>query len=184
MSGLDSLSVVPFAAKRIPNEYPGGDLPWQVYHTVRNAIVATCRRCGPTGPMGVVKIVADAVDPYLMLAHDPNFWERGDQGPTYYILDDQPNSERYCYAELLGDDSFNACWLLAITATLREFDGWELGVSNIPGSYVLIFGNRLMVRGRLAKCRTATEVVETAQRLIRRGRKRWWQVWRSGRGEG
>jgi hypothetical protein len=178
VTNLDSLEVVPFAAKRVPKEYPGGDLPWQVYHTVRNAIVATCRRCGPTGPMGAVKIVADAEDPYQMLARDRDFWERGDQNPANFILDSQLNNERYCYAEILGNDSFRAGWLLAITATLSEFDGWGLGISNIPDSYVLIFCNRLMVSGRLAKCRTATEVIEMSQRLIRRGRKRWWQFWR------
>jgi len=54
--GLDSLKVIPFTRDRVPNEYPGGDLPWQMYHGVRNALVQTCRRYGPTGPMGVVKI--------------------------------------------------------------------------------------------------------------------------------
>lgn len=175
---LNSLKVVPYRSKRVPNEYPGGDLPWQVYHAVRNALVTTCRRFGPTGPMGQVKIVADVEDPHRQIIHDRDFWERGDPDPTYFILDDQFNNERYCYAELFGDDPFHAGWLLAITATLREFDGWGLAVSTIPNSYVLIFGDRLMVSGRLATCRTAAEVVETARRLIRRGRRRWWQFWR------
>ena len=88
------------------------------------------------------------------------------------------NHERYCYAELYGDDPFGAGWLLSITETLREFDGWGLGVSNIPDSYVLIFGDRLLVKGRLAGCGSASEVVESARRLLRRGEKRWWQFWR------
>jgi hypothetical protein len=175
---LDSLKVVPFNRDRVPNDYPGGDLPWQMYHSVRNALVRTCRKYGPTGPMGVVKIIPDVEDPYRMLAQDRDFWESGDPDPWYFIIDDQYNDERYCYAELYGDDPFNASWLLSITATLREFEGWGLGVKNIPESYVLIFGKRLLVKGQLAKCRSAAEVVATACRLLKRGDKRWWQFWK------
>jgi hypothetical protein len=178
MNGLESLKVVPFTGERVPNEYPGGELPWQVYHTVRNALVQTCRRFGPTGPMGVVPIMPDVEDPALLAAEDPAFWESGDPDPMYFILDDQLNHERYCYAELYGGDPFSAAWLLAITATLQDFKGWGLGVSNIPDSYVLIFGKRLRVRGRLARCRSAGEVVEAARRLLQTGGKRWWQFWR------
>jgi hypothetical protein len=94
------------------------------------------------------------------------------------VLDSQLNHERYLYAELYGDDPLNPGWLLAIVETLRRFDGWGLGVTNIPDSYLLIFGRRLMVKGRLSRCRTASEVVQTARTLLRRGRKRWWQFWR------
>jgi hypothetical protein len=174
---LDSLKVRAFTRDRVPNEYPGGDLPWQMYHGVRNALVQTCRRFGPTGPMGVVTITADVDDPYRASANG-DFWERGDPNPAYYIIDDQYNHERYCYAELYGDDPFNAGWLLAITATLSEFDGWGLGINNIQSSYILIFGNRLLVKGHLAKCRTASEVVTEARRLLKRGDKKWWQFWR------
>lgn len=179
MKSLDSLKVKPYTRDHVPNDYPDGELPWQVYHSVRNALVQTCRKHGPTGPMGVVKIVPDVESPYMMLAEDRDFWERGDPDPlTYYILDDQLNHERYCYAELYGDNPFNADWLLSVANTLRDFDGWGLGISNIPDSYVLIFARRLMVQGRLARCKSAIEVVETAQRLLKRGPKRWWQFWR------
>ncbi len=176
--GLDALKVKAFTQDRVPNEYAGGDLPWQSYHVVRNALVQTCRRYGPTGPMGVIKIVPDVENHLMMLVEDLDFWERGDPDPMYYILDDQLNHERYCYAELYGDDPFNAGWLLSITETLRDFDGWGLGVSNIPDCYVLIFGNRLLVNGRLARCRTAAEVVEEVRRLLKRGENKWWQFWR------
>jgi hypothetical protein len=79
--GLEALKIVPFTRDRVPNDYPGGELPWQVYYTVRNALVQTCRKFGPTGPMGVVKIVADVADPIKMLAVDPDFWQRGDTDP-------------------------------------------------------------------------------------------------------
>ncbi len=178
VGGPDSLKLMPFTQDRMPNHYPGGKLPWQVYHTVRNALVRTCRRFGPTGPMGLVRIVPDVENRYEMLADDLNLWEAGDPDLMYYILDDPLNHERSCYAELYGADPFSAGWLLAVTQTLRRFDGWGLGVNNIPDSYVLIFGDRLLVKGRLARCRSASEVVETATRLLRRGDKRWWQFWR------
>jgi hypothetical protein len=178
VKGLDSLKVVPFTEDRVDNPYPGGTLPWQMYHTVRNALVETCKRYGPTGPMGVITIDSTVDDPYRHAVHNPGFWQRGDPDPMYFIIDDQYNSDRYCYAEMLGNDPFNAGWLLSVTRTLREFKGWGLGVKNIPGSYVLIFGKRLMVNGGLARCKTAAEVIETASRLLRRGPKKWWQFWR------
>ena len=122
--------------------------------------------------MGLVKIDSDVEDLDMMLVEDIDCWESGDSDPWYYIIDDQYNHERYCYVELYGDDPFNAEWLLSITATLREFDGWGLGVKNIPESYLLIFAKRLMVHGRLSKCKSAAEVVETGGRLLGRGNKR------------
>lgn len=177
-NNLDTLKVKAFKSDRVPNPEPGGVLPWQKYHTVRNALVQTCRRHGPTGPMGVIKIVADAEDVMTLLARDFSVWKPGDPDPMYFILDDQFNHERYCYAELYGDDPLTENWLAAMTETLRQFEGWGLGVKNIPDSYLLIFSDRLLVTGQLAKCKTATDVVEEASRLLKRGPKPWWQFWK------
>ncbi|MBA4188985.1 MAG: hypothetical protein C0467_13390 [Planctomycetaceae bacterium] len=177
MNGLDLIKLKAFSRSHIPNENPGGTLAWQDYHTVRNAIVKTCRQFGPTGPMGAVQIESDVEDPYRMI-HDSDFWERGDSEPMYYVIEDQLNHERYCYMELMGNDPFNAGWLLGITATLRTFDGWGIGINNIPDSYMVIFGKKLMVKGRLAKCQSVLDVVETTRRLLKQGPKRWWQIWR------
>ena len=174
---LAALRVVPFTQERVPNLYPGGDLPWQMYHTVRNALVRTSRRYGPTGPMGIVKIKSDVENPYLRLVEEVDFWERGDPDPFYYIIDDQWNHELYCYVELYGDNPFNAGWLLSMTTTLQEFEGWGVGVNNIRDSYILIFADRLMVNGKLAKCRSAIEVVDLVSRLLKPGDKKWWQFW-------
>jgi hypothetical protein len=179
VKGLDKLRVVPFTEDRIPNPNPGGYLPWQEYHTVRNALVRACREHGPTGPMGEVVISADVRDPYRQALDDREFWQSGDPNPSYFIIDDQYNHDRYCYAELHGDDPFTAEWLATVTKTLREHKGWGLGINHIPESYVLIFGRRLMVKGRrLARCRSAMEVVETVRYLLRRGEKKWWQFWK------
>ncbi|MBN9521255.1 hypothetical protein J0H58_22495 [bacterium] len=175
---LSSLKVVSYTKRHVPNDYPDGDLPWQVYHTVRNALVHTCRRFGPVGPMGAAKIVPGFESAYHAFVADPSVWEPGDSDPMYFILDDQLNHERYCYAELYGDNPFSADWLFAVSETLREFDGWGLGVSNIPYSYVIVFGTRILVSGRLAGCRSAAEVITTAGRLLKRRNRKWWQFWK------
>src|SRR3954449_5051814 len=102
MSDLGRLRVAPFAEGRVSNPYPGGELPWRVYHAVRNGVVRACRRHGPTGPMGEC-----AIDPGRA-APDIRSWGRGDKDPDYFILDDQLNHERYLYDELYGRDHFNS----------------------------------------------------------------------------
>jgi hypothetical protein len=168
VADLERLKVVRYTAQRVPNPYPGGELPWQLYQGVRNAIVRTCRKHGPTGPMGEVKIVDGVDDPYRQMFEQPGFWQRGDDNPSYYILEDQYNDERYLYAELYGNDPFNAAWLLDIVETLSQHPGWGLGIKHIPWCYVLVFGDRLMVNGRAFGWRPkADRVVEVVRRLLR-----------------
>jgi hypothetical protein len=179
MEQLKRLKVKRFVSDHVDNPFPGGQLPWQVYHAVRNAVVRTCRRYGPTGPMGEVRIDGEVADPYMHLAQDINSWEAGDPDPTYFILDDQLNHERYIYAELLDADALTVEWLAAVVAALREFPGWGLAVSNIPDAYVLIFGDKLLVKGRaFESCRDAVAVAGAAQQQLRRGPKRWWEFWK------
>jgi hypothetical protein len=167
MDAIDEMRVVTYTEERIPNPYPKGSLPWQVYHKVRNAIVRTCRCHGPTGPMGIC--------PISRWQRAPNIfkWERGDPDPVYYIIDDQYNDERYLYAELLSPDAFRPAWLTDIATTLEKHAGWGLGVSDLPGHYVLVFSDKLMVTGpRLSSCKTAGQVVEEVQRLYRQAGQR------------
>jgi hypothetical protein len=166
MNALDSLKIESYIEDHLPNEYPGGDLPWQVYQTVRNSLVRASRQVGPTGPMGEVKIVAGVADPYLQWGTDRSFWESGDPEAIYDIEVDQYNSEKYCYADVNRPDAFNADWLTSVTAALRSHDGWGLGIRNIPLGYVLIFGTKVMVNGRLARCRTPLEVLEVGRSLL------------------
>ena len=179
MKYLKRLKVKRFVSDHVHNPFPGGKLPWQVYHTVRNAIVRTCRRYGPTGPMGELRIDDEVDDAYMHLVENPDSWEDGDPDPFYFILDDQLNHERYLYAELLKADAFNLDWLSGVVATLREHPGWGIGIGHIPESYILIFGDKLLVKGRpFERCVDVVTVVETAQRLLRRGPKRWWEIWK------
>jgi hypothetical protein len=165
MGTLANFPVLAFTEDHVSNPYPEGELPWQVYQSVRNSIVEVCRRFGTTGPMGLVKIVDDVSDPYVN-AIEPGFWELGDEDPAYYVIDDQYNSERYCYAELYRQDAFNASWLSAIVDALQRHQGWALGI-NLPNHHVLIFGTGLMVRGpQLRKCKSAAEVIESVRRLL------------------
>ena len=167
MASIERLKVVRFTRERVPNPYPGGELPWQVYQGVRNAVVRTCRRHGPTGPMGEVRIVEGVYDPYRETFKQPGFWPLGDRNPSYYIISDQYNHERYVYAELLGDDPLTPAWVEDITETLEQYPGWGLGINNIPESYVLLFGDKLMVKGRsFGWSSRGAKAVEVARRLL------------------
>ena len=162
MNTINYMKVIPYSEERVPNPYPKGPLPWQIYHKVRNAVVRTCRRHGPTGPMGECRISRWRAAPNIFK------WQRGDPDPVYYIIDDQYNDERYLYAELLGQDPFNLTWLADIGKTLEEFPGWGIGVNNIPGHYIIIFYEKLLVNGpRLSTCKKASEVVDTVKELLR-----------------
>jgi hypothetical protein len=174
---LDQVKVVKHTIQLPANLQPDGKLPWQTYQTVRNTLVQTCRRFGPTGPMGIVKIAAEISDPYRAIVQDREFWEPGDPTPTYYLIPDQYNYERYCHIELYGSNSFTADWLLGIVTTLQEFKGWGLYIKNIPHASILIIGNRIFVSGRLGRCKSASEVVEKTQALLNRGQRKWWQFW-------
>jgi hypothetical protein len=179
VSDLIQLEVVPFTAKRALNPQPGGKLSWQMYHTVRNAIVRACREFGPTGPMGEVRIDHKVADPHTQAEEDPTFWKPGDSDPCYFLSTDQQGQERFIDAKLSGKDPLNAEWLAAVTKTLREHRGWALAIVNIPDNQVLVFGKRLLVKGRqVGRCKTAADVVKVAARLLNRGEKKWWQFWK------
>jgi hypothetical protein len=71
-----------YTADRVPNPYPGGDLPWQMYHTVRNDVLRCCRRFGRAGPMGECPITDDEELPF-------EGWPLGDRDPLdFFVVDD------------------------------------------------------------------------------------------------
>jgi hypothetical protein len=178
-SDLSELKVEAFTAKRVRNEHPGGKMTWQTFHTVRNAVVRTCRNFGTTGPMGEIKLDPQVKDLNVHLADDPHFWLRGDENPRYHIADDVIGNDRFVRVTLHGDQAINADWLAAIVATLREHRGWAVDVGNVPESSLVIFSKRILVKGRqLNRCKTAAQVVEVTARLLKQGPKRWWQFWR------
>lgn len=118
--------------------------------------------------MGEVTIDWNVDDPYLHVVRDENFWPLGDADPTYYLVVDKYNDEQYCYAEL-DADAFSDDWLLAIMSTLRDYGDWALSIGLGAGNFVLIFGSRLVISGReFAKCRTAADVIEVSQTLLRK----------------
>jgi hypothetical protein len=177
MVNARSLPVVAYTEDHIPNPYPLVDLPWQKYHAVRNAIVQASRKHGTTGPMGLVKIVDDVESPYLQ-AIEPGFWPLGDKDPTYYVIDDQYNSEMYCYVELETPNALTLDWLASMVAVLKSHEGWGIGLVSIPSAYVLIFADRLLVNGALSRCKTVDDVLAAVPRLLRRRGKRWWEFWK------
>ena len=90
-----------YTAERIPNLYPGGDLPWQTYHTVRNDVLRCCRRFGRAGPMGECPITDGDDEPSV------DNWALGDPEPRdFFVVDDQYNHERYIYVTIERPEAF------------------------------------------------------------------------------
>jgi hypothetical protein len=129
--------------------------------------------------MGEIEIDPQVQDLNVHLADDPKFWPRADENPQYCLADDAFGNERFIPVTLHGDNPLTHDWLLAIVATVREHRGWAVEIGNIPESSVLIFGKRILVRGReLSRCTTPAQVVEVAARLLKQGPKKWWQFWK------
>jgi len=157
MTRLQKLAVEHFRTKRIPNPSPSGELPWGLYQTVRNCLVRTCRRHGPTGPLGEFPLETDS--------HDISDWGRGDDKHMYWIVDDQYNDEMYLYLEFVDASACSPQWLQDVTAALRSFPGWGIGVNGLPKGYLLIFANRLLVKGPLFRgCRDAANVIDAIRK--------------------
>jgi len=161
MTKLRDLAVEYYTVDHVPNDHPDGKLPWRLYQTVRNAIVRTCRRHGPTGPLGEIPLDKQS----LNILKD---WQRGDENPVYWVVDDQYNDERYLYMEIEDPLALSPKWLEDITAMLRRFPGWGIGVVNLTKGYLLIFADRLLVKGQpFKRCRAAMDVIEAARMQIR-----------------
>jgi hypothetical protein len=129
-----------YTAARIPNPYPEGELPWQIYHAVRNSVLRCCRRFGTAGPMGERPITADA--------DTPDSWPLGDPEPTdFFVVDDQLNHERYIYVEVESARAFTKEWLLDLMHSLGPHSGWGVGIITIEEAYILAFADKLMVTG-------------------------------------
>jgi hypothetical protein len=150
------MPVVHYTVERIPNPSPGG-LPWQVYQSVRNAVVRACREFGPTGPMGECPIVVGPDQPYGL-----RDWPRGDDPCVFYIIDDQYNYERYIYMEVEPTAPVSTEWFARLAAVLRDHPGWGIGINNVRDGYALLFADRIMVTGpAFAGCRDAGAVLQS-----------------------
>ena len=149
-----------YTAERIPNPDPAGDVSWQRYHTVRNAVLQSCRQFGPSGPMGPCPII-EADRP-------PDNWPVGDPNPIdYFVVDDQYNHERYIYVEVVRPGAFTADWLLELVATMGQFAGWGVGIMAFEKAYILAFADRLMVTGDLfTACNDFHSIVRAGQSAL------------------
>jgi hypothetical protein len=54
-----ALPIHHYDVDHVPNENPSGAVSWQLYHSVRNAVVEMSRNHGPTGPLGLRRILPD-----------------------------------------------------------------------------------------------------------------------------
>ena len=167
MAKLKELKVVRYRSNRVPNWNPDGAVSWSKYQRVRNDLVRTCRRHGPTGPVGERSPDNAHFPPGSQLSYMGE-WEAGDDDPHYYIIPDKYNDELYLYAELSGEDPFHIAWVEDVVETLRRHPGWGSGIQSLPNAYVLLFGDRMLVTGPgFGWWPNAMKVVEVASRLLR-----------------
>ena len=151
-----------FTAERIPNPNPAGEVSWQLYHTVRNAVFRCCKQFGTAGPMGERPIIPDEDE-------SARNWHVADHESEYYIIDDQYNHECYVYLELLTSRTFSEEWVTAMMQTLGEFPGWGAGLNAFPQAYVLIFADKLLVKGKTFEdCSDLPSVVACGAAAIER----------------
>lgn len=132
----------------LPNPHPNGVITWQEFHTIRNELVDVCKNFGRVGPIGKCNIRHDANRLHI------DDCTPGDNDPQYYIIEDQYNNDCYQYVELYGHDLFSIRWLLAIQEMLSHRTNWGVGISNLPGAYVLIRHNIILAKGirRYGRC--------------------------------
>ena len=149
-----------YTVEHVPNPNPAGDVSWQIYHTVRNAVLQCCKQFGPSGPMGECPIT-DASEP-------PQEWPVGDPHPIdYFVVDDQYNHKRYVYVEVVRPTAFMRKWLLELVRAMGQFPGWGVGVMAFEKAYILAFGDRLMVTGEIfAACTDFVGVVHSGQHAL------------------
>ena len=148
----------------VSNLYPKGDLPWQVYQNVRNAVYRMCRRHGPSGPMGECPIIEDSTitDPSLL-----ENWPLGDDPCIYYLIDDQYGNERYLRLEILDCNALSTLWLADLMDTLRQFPGWGVIIANIRNGSLTIFFDLIAVKGPVfERCNNVESVLRSACRSL------------------
>jgi hypothetical protein len=131
-----------YTAERVPNPHSRGKLPWQLYHSARNAVVRCCRRFGKVGPMGECPITDEKEIPF-------DRWPLGDPEPLdFLVIDDQYNDDRYVYLEIVRPAPFTERWLRGLMQMLKRYPGWGVGVMGWSKAYMVVFADRLMVTGR------------------------------------
>lgn len=118
-----------------------GDVSFGTFQEVRNVLVRTCKKHGPTGPMGFFPF-DDADESKCLLE-----WMRtADPNPVYYVIADQFNAARYQRVEC-DTDSFTVAWILDLMKMLQDLPGWGVVVSGFPMGNVVVFAGKIMVIG-------------------------------------
>ena len=133
-----TFQIIHVAADYLPPRR-SGETPWQEYFSVRNAIVTVCRRHGPTGPMGLAVIEPGG--------DQPEGWERGDDDPVYFVVDDQYNDDPWLYLEVLHSSGLTENWFMDVSSEMSQFPGWSLFISHFVKGSLVIESDRICVGG-------------------------------------
>jgi hypothetical protein len=137
---LDILRVVHYLDKRILD--PKGiseKTSWRDYHTVRNHVVELCRQYGTAGPMGIRNIAVH---------EDDDEWDAEVDEPDFWIIDDQPNYERYIYIEICSKKVVTFSWFSdLIEMQSRDHGSWGICITNVVDGYLIVLSPVLLVTG-------------------------------------
>ncbi|MEQ8786112.1 MAG: hypothetical protein RIC55_07425 [Pirellulaceae bacterium] len=87
--------------------------------------------------------------------------------PQFYVPDDQYNNERYHYLQVFDPDCVTLAWLADLMNAVQEYDGWGICIPSLTQGMMVVFDDRIMLRGeRLRRCRTPADVVAAVKELI------------------
>jgi hypothetical protein len=132
-----ALSVTHFDDDFLPNPSPPG-MEYNEFVSIYRDMKATCERFGPATGGGSERV----------------------EGAKFYVLwDEKGLDHRYAYVEVLDPAVFTAEWVEAVAEVCSRHKGWGVGIDNLKDGYVLVFADRVMVKGLpFADCRTVTDV--------------------------
>ncbi|HTU90029.1 MAG TPA: hypothetical protein VMF69_08025 [Gemmataceae bacterium] len=144
-----TVPVIHYRVNHIRDDRPGAGPGaarrfWDVYEDIGNL----CRKYGPVGPDD-----RDAGYDY----DDFVFW----------VVEDQYNNERYHYVEVCRPEGMTKNWLLDLASLLkRKWPRWGVSV-RIPAGHLMVFGDRLMVRGpTFRRCTTVRHLIALARKAM------------------
>lgn len=85
----------------------------------------------------------------------------------YWLVEDQYNDERYHFMEVHTPAAATPGWLADVVRVLAAYPGWGVGVTGLHRSFLLIFGDRLLVKGAaFRRCATTADVLAVMPTLI------------------
>ncbi len=144
------IPIIQFTDGHIYNPNPGGEVTLDEFFDMRADLVEVCQQFGPTG------------------YEDLDLINRTGPKLKFWVVEDMSNDEElYQYVQVYDPQVFSEVWLRAVIALLHKHAGWGVGISNLDQAYLLVFGDRLLVKGEaFAGCHDVTTVAQAGAQNI------------------